>query len=138
MEYSYKIDISGGRTLYFRELNLQEYKNLQKICIESDIMIFKWFSLNMIKDLCVEGDCSDLNMIDIYVILLYIRIYSISGEKEFNTYINGRQCVVKIKILDLISKILDIYLLYSSNYLIIFKNINQSVISEFKIFYLNF
>jgi len=115
MDYAYKINISGDRTLYFRELNLQEYKNLQKICIESDITIFKWFSLNMIKELCVEGDCSDLNLVDVYVILLYIRVYSISGEKEFNTYINEKRCVVKVNILDLISKVLDAYGKYLSN-----------------------
>lgn len=115
MNYIYKINISGDRVLYFRELNLEEYKNLQKVCIESDIDIFKRFSSHMINELCVEGDCSNLNMIDIYVILLHIRIYSVSDVKEFNTYINEKQCVVKIKVQDLVFKVLEHYNKYSTD-----------------------
>ena len=38
MNYIYKVNISGGRELYFRELTLKEYKNLQKFAARIRIL----------------------------------------------------------------------------------------------------
>ena len=114
MDYIYKVNISGGRELYFRELTLKEYKNLQKICLETDLELFKVFVHNMISELCSQ-ECKDLNIIDIYNILLNIRMYSISDEKPFTTHIDGKSGIIRVNVEDLITKVLDVYSVYSDN-----------------------
>jgi hypothetical protein len=114
MNYIYKVNVSGGRELYFREMTLKEYKNLQKICLETDLELFKVFVHNMISGLCSQ-ECKDLNIIDIYNILLNIRMYSISDEKSFTTYIGGKSGIVKVNVEDIINKVIDVYCVYSDN-----------------------
>ncbi len=114
MDYFYKVVISGDRELLFRELSLEEYKNLQKMCLDDDLDVFKKFVDNMISGVCLN-DCCDLNSIDIYNILLNIRMYSVSDDKSFKTYINGTPGNLKVDIQNIIDLVLDIYSLYSSS-----------------------
>ena len=69
MHYKYKIELTNKQEVYLRELTLEEYKNLQKVCIESDIELFKNFVKAMITDLS-GVEVSSLNIIDIFNFLL--------------------------------------------------------------------
>ena len=108
MDYIYKVKVSGNRELFFRELTLEEYKNLQKICVESDLQIFKTFVDQMIPKLC-SSNCEDLNLIDIFNILLSIRMYSVLDEKGFTTYVNGKAGTLSINIQNLIDSVSNEY-----------------------------
>ena len=56
MEYKYKIKITGNREIYLKELSVEDYKNLQKTCIESDLSIFEDYIDNMISELSESPD----------------------------------------------------------------------------------
>jgi hypothetical protein len=108
MEYFYKINITDGREVHLKEMNLEQYKNLQKICIESDFDNFKSYITTMINNLMVEKDYN-LNLLDIYIITLNIRKYSVSDEKVFNTYKEGKKTILKVSMDVLVDPILNKY-----------------------------
>jgi len=106
MEYKYKIKITGNREIYLRELTVEDYKNLQKTCIESDLSTFEDYIDNMISELS-EVDIDDLNIVDIYIIVLEIKRYSVSDEKKFITYINGKKGGIRVTIDQLIDPVIQ-------------------------------
>jgi len=105
MEYRYKVKISTGEVLYLRELTLGEYKNLQKVCIESDISIFEDFIVNLIKNL-TDID-RNFDTIDLYFIVLNIMRSSAFDTKSFLTYINGKGGYIDVSIDKFIDVIYD-------------------------------
>lgn len=108
MEYKYKVKITGDREVYLRELTVDNYKNLQKTCVESDLSIFENYIDNMISELS-DIDISKLNLIDIYVLVLEIRRYSISDEKLFTTHIEGKAGGVVVTIDQLVNPVINTY-----------------------------
>lgn len=108
MNYFYSVSITGGRNVHLKEMNLEQYKNLQKICVETNFDNFKTYILKMIRNLLVEED-TILNLLDIYIIVLTIRKYSISDEKVFNTYKEGKKTSLRVDMDQLIEPILDKY-----------------------------
>jgi hypothetical protein len=108
MEYFYKVNITDGREVHLKEMNLEQYKNLQKICIESDFDNFKSYISTMINNLMVEKDYN-LNLLDIYIITLNIRKYSVSDEKVFNTFKGGKKTILKVSMDVLVDPILNKY-----------------------------
>lgn len=108
MEYKYKVKITGNRDVYLRELTVDDYKNIQKTCIETDLTIFEHYIDSVVSELS-DVDISELNLIDIYVLVLEIRRYSISDDKMFTTHINGKAGGIKVTIDQLITPVIDTY-----------------------------
>ena len=109
MEYFYKVKLTNDKELKVREMNLEEYKNLQKICIEDDISIFQDYIKTIFNNLVLdEFNFDELNIIDIYVLMLSIRKYSVSDEKGFRTRKEGKDCLVDISLDGLIDKVISI------------------------------
>jgi hypothetical protein len=106
MEYRYKVKITGNREVYLKELTVEDYKNLQKTCIESDLSIFEDYIGNMISELS-DINMDELNILDIYILVLEIKRYSVSGEKTFTTYVNGKRGGVEITIDELIDPVIQ-------------------------------
>lgn len=109
MDYFHKVYLSD-KTLKFREINFEEYKNLQKICVESDIDLFKDYILKLLTQLSIdEIDVYNLNLIELFYIVLDVRKYSISDEKYFVTHINGKAGNIKKSVDDFISPVMEKY-----------------------------
>jgi len=109
MQYFYTVKITNNRELNFVELSLDQYKNLQKICIESDFNKFKEYINKLIIELCVDDINFELNLIDIFIIILKIRLYSISDEKNLISYDKNKKGIKTIYLEDLINKVYDKY-----------------------------
>ena len=109
MKYFYRVDITGDRYVHLKEMNLEQYKDLQKICIESDHDNFKIFISSIIDELIVGEIDGKLNLIDIYIIVLQIKKYSVSDEKVFTTFTEGHDCIITIMLDDLIEKVFTVY-----------------------------
>ena len=106
MEYKYKIKITGNREIYLKELSVEDYKNLQKTCIESDLSIFEDYIDNMISELS-EINIDELNIVDIYIIVLELKRYSVSDEKKFITYVDGKRGGIRVTIDQLIDPVIQ-------------------------------
>lgn len=109
MEYFYKVKLTNNKEVKLKELNLEQYKNLQKICIEDDVLIFRDYTKLMIEELIIgDFNFSEFNIVDIFILLLSIRIYSISDEKGFRSRKDGKDILFKVKLDEIIDKILEI------------------------------
>ena len=109
MDYFYKVKLTNDKEVKLKELNLEQYKNLQKICIEDDISIFQDYIKVMLDELVIgDFDFDSCNIIDIYVLLLSVRIYSISDEKSFRTRISGKDGFINVNLEELIDKVMGV------------------------------
>lgn len=109
MDYFHKVYLSD-KTLKFREINFEEYKNLQKICVESDIDLFKDYILKLLTQLSIdEIDVYSLNLIELFYIVLEVRKYSISDEKYFVTHLNGKAGNIKKSVDDFTAPVMEKY-----------------------------
>jgi hypothetical protein len=117
MNYFYKVKLTENKTLKFRELTVDDYKNLQKVCVESDINLFKDYTKILIDELCIE-ELPHLNLIDIFIILLSIRSYSVSDERTFTSWKDGVEGKIKINLIDIINKVYSKYQSISDEYII--------------------
>lgn len=109
MEYFYKVNITNGKSLHLKEMSLEDYKNLQKICIETDFDNFSTYINELVEELCVDNIDFELNLLDIFILVLSIRCYSISDEKVFYTHVNGQKATKSINLESIIESILNVY-----------------------------
>ena len=89
MDYFYNIEITRGYSVNLREISLDSYKNLQKMCVERDSPIFSLYIRELIEELSIHPITFELNVIDIVIICLTMRIYSVDHEKTFITHRDG-------------------------------------------------
>ena len=67
-----------GRTVYAKEYTQQHHKILTKTLLNNDIKCFEYFIDNLLADLIVDSDITDLNKLDKLLIFLHIRCFNIN------------------------------------------------------------
>lgn len=87
-------------------MNLIQYKAIQKTCIEESIEVFKEFTDRVIYELCLDTIPDNLSVLDKMIILLNIRKYSVSSDKHYISYKDGKQIKVIVPIDTVLQKIL--------------------------------
>jgi len=108
MKYFHKVQITKHREVYLNELTFDDYKNLQKICIEDDLELFHTYLKKLIGSLSVEP-ISDLNLIDMFLIALSIRSYSVDNAKVMYTYFDGNKHKLSLNVSSMANKVYSTY-----------------------------
>lgn len=105
MDNFYKVELTGNKVYYFRELTLNEYKNLQKACVDENHDVFQKFVDKMLSELLIDDDVSEFNIVDKLLACLYVRYYSVNDTKTMITHFKNKEAKMPIDIYGLIEKV---------------------------------
>lgn len=109
MEYFYNVKLTDNKSVNFREMTLYDYKNLQKICVESDMKAFMEYIKRLIHSCSIDPIDFELNLIDVFIAVMNIRKYSVDDTKRFMTYVRDKEVKLPILLDNVIGKVVSKY-----------------------------